>query len=114
MRYAAFLLFVSVLLSGCTTATRDSQNGNAPQAKTTVRVENQNFLDMTIYVLDAGQRIRLGDVVGHTTRVFEIPDHLIFGPTSLQFVADPVGARQTPVSEEITVTPGDQVQLIIP
>ena len=85
-----------------------------PQERTTVRVQNQNFLDMTIYVLRNSQRVRLGTVGGVSTQVLTIPSNLIFGATPLRFQADPVGASRTPTSFEITVSPGDQVQLIIP
>lgn len=112
MRSITNIFLILILLTACSSSTRKTEARK--QSKTTVRVENQNFLDMTIYVLDQGQRIRLGEVIAQTTRIFEIPEYLVFGPTTLQFLADPVGASQTPVSEEITVTPGDQVQLIIP
>jgi hypothetical protein len=38
----------------------------------------------------------------------------VFGGTALQFLADPIGARATPVSDRVSVSPGDEVQLIIP
>jgi hypothetical protein len=70
---------------------------------------------MTIYVLrGGGQRIRLGTVTGNTTQVLVIPSYVLTGPTELRFLADPIGGTRTPVSEEITVSPGDDVELIIP
>lgn len=85
-----------------------------PQAQTTLKVQNEGFPDMTIYVLRSGQRIRLGDVTGNTTKVLVIPSYVLAGPTSLRFIADPVGGVRAPVSQEITVSPGDHVELIIP
>jgi len=86
----------------------------APQPRTTVRVENQGFADMTVYAIRSGQRVRLGIATGSNTAVFVIPANLIFGATPLRFLADPIGGRGTPVSDEITVQPGDQVRLVIP
>lgn len=84
-------------------------------AATTVRVENQAWLDMNVYVLpESGQRLRLGQVSATSTRVFRIPDNLIFGATRLRFLADPIGSSRTPVSQAITVLPGDEVVLQIP
>lgn len=88
-------------------ATREAQ-------KTTLRVENQRFSDMNIFVLSGGQRVRLGLATGSSTTKFTIPSSLVGGLTPLRFLADPVGGRQVPVSEEITVQPGDEVVLRIP
>jgi hypothetical protein len=85
-----------------------------PQPRTSLRVENQGFADMTIYAIRSGQRVRLGIATGSSTSTFTIPANLIFGATPLRFLADPIGGRGTPVSDEITVQPGDQVRLIIP
>jgi hypothetical protein len=60
------------------------------------------------------QRIRLGTVTGNSKRSFLLPANLIFGATPLRFLADPIGGRRTPVSDEITVSPGDNVRLVIP
>ncbi|HEX5437081.1 MAG TPA: hypothetical protein VFW98_07975 [Gemmatimonadaceae bacterium] len=84
------------------------------EAKTTLEVQNQGFLDMDIFVLRSGQRIRIGDVSGNSTTTLTIPSYLLSGPTPLRFLADPVGGVRTPVSQEITVSPGDEVTLIIP
>ncbi len=85
-----------------------------PVPATMLRVDNQAFLDMTIYVLRSSQQIRLGIATGSTVTRFTIPRSVMFGATQLAFFADPIGGRRTPVSQEITVSPGDEVQLIIP
>jgi len=86
----------------------------AADAPTAVRVENRNFSDMTIYVVRSGQRVRLGLATGNATTRLTIPQSLLSGINALRFIADPIGGRATPVSEEITVTPGDEVTLYIP
>lgn len=86
----------------------------ADQPQTTVEVENRNFLDMRVYVLRGSQWVRLGTVTGLSTQVLPIPSGMIFGATPLRFRADPVGGRGTPISHEITVSPGDQVRMVIP
>lgn len=108
-RLALLALF---LVAACGPASRRSAGGGEPQ--TTVMVENRNFLDMNVFVLRGGQRIRLGTVPGSSTRVLVIPQSLIFGSTSLRFLADPIGSRQTPISDDIVVRPGDQVTMVIP
>jgi hypothetical protein len=91
-----------------------SRSAPIPQPRTTGRVENQGFSDMTIYAIRSGQRVRLGTAGGNSTTTFTIPANLIFGATPLRFLADPIGANRTPVSDEITVQPGDQVRLVLP
>jgi predicted small lipoprotein YifL len=108
------LAVLSLLMVVASCGTQRRGGPAVPQERTTVRVQNQNFLDMTIYVLRNSQRVRLGTVGGVSTQVLTIPSNLIFGATPLRFQADPVGATRTPTSFEITVSPGDQVQLIIP
>ena len=86
----------------------------AMDAPVFVRVRNDAFLDANVFVVRSGQRYRLGTVGGHSTTLFRIPRGLVFGTTTLGFVADPIGASRTPVTEEISVSPGDEVTLQIP
>ena len=58
--------------------------------------------------------IRLGTATGSQTTTFTIPKYLLHGTRTLRFLADPIGSSRTPVSDEITVQPGDQVTLQIP
>jgi hypothetical protein len=104
-----------MIVAGCHRARpgSEAQRSEKPE-KTTVRVENQGFADMDIFVLAGGQRIRLGLVNGNSTATFTIPAYLMGGLTPLRFLADPVGSNRAPVSDEITVKPGDQVVLTIP
>lgn len=81
---------------------------------TRIQVENQNFADMTIYVIRSGQRYRLGTVPGHATRTFDVPPALVAGGGDLQFMADPIGGTRTPVSEVLYVAPGELIELTIP
>lgn len=83
-------------------------------ARTTVRVQNQSLLDVNVYVLRSGSRVRLGTVTSLSTAVLTIPRALIAVVTPVRFISVPIGGNRAPVSEEITVSPGDQVGLLIP
>ncbi|HEU4628496.1 MAG TPA: hypothetical protein VFS08_02085 [Gemmatimonadaceae bacterium] len=115
LRLAAAALLTLAAAPACR-STPNGENGEAPtpQPPTTLAVENRSFNDMTIYVLRGTQRLRLGTATGNSTTRFTIPAHLIFGATSLQFLADPIGGSQRPVSESIVVTAGDELRLQIP
>ena len=103
-----------LVAAGVFTACASSRVAPNPQEDTTVRVENQATMDMNIYVLRGAERIRLGTVTALGTQVLKIPKNIIFGATPLRFLADPIGANRSPVSEEIVVAAGDQVTLRIP
>src|SRR5262245_51853697 len=84
------------------------------QPRTTLVVDNQNFLDFTIYLIAGGQRIRLGLAGGNHKSRFTIPPQYVFGATTLQFQADPIGGNRAPVSYPLSVSPGDEIELTIP
>jgi hypothetical protein len=85
-----------------------------PAGETTLVVENQSTLQVTVYVLRDAQRQRLGTADALRTTRLRIPDNIMFGVTSLRFEIDPLGSRRTPISEQITVSPGEEVTLRIP
>jgi hypothetical protein len=85
-----------------------------PQAEVAVSVDNQNFLDMNVFLIRGGQRIRLGTVPGLTSRILMVRPELIGYGTELQFEVHPIGGRSNPISETITVRPGDVIHLTIP
>ncbi len=101
------------LAAGCASS-NDPETAAEPVPPTRLRVENQAFLDMTIYVYRSSQRIRLGQATGNSTTRFTIPANLVFGSTPLRFQADPIGGNRLPVTQEISVSPGDEVTLTIP
>jgi hypothetical protein len=109
---AAFVVLALTAIAGCGANPRPGDPGADPP--TTVRIENQSTLDMNIYVLRNSQRIRLGTATALLTTRFTIPPDLIFGITMLRFLADPIGGDRTPVTNEIAVTPGDEILLTIP
>ena len=114
-RLAMFSLMLCALAMGsaCSRNTKEDEAAE-PVPPTILKVENQAFLDMTIYVYRSSQRIRLGIANGNSTTKFTIPANLLFGSTPLRFQADPIGRNRQPVSQEITVAPGDEVTLTIP
>jgi hypothetical protein len=112
VRARTLLCGVVVALSACTRKAEPSARPLEPP--TTVLVENRSWSQQTVYVVRSAQRTRLGQVSAASSRTFVIPRALIFGATTLRFIADPIGGDQLPVSQEITVIAGDQVRLIIP
>jgi hypothetical protein len=110
----AALLVCIMLLAGCSKPQEDEEFPSPKDAKTSVSVDNRGFLDMTVYVIDGSQRIRLGVANGNRVTDLTVPQHLVRGAAHLQFLCDPIGGNRAPVSDEITVEPGDHVTLVIP
>ena len=103
----------SVTINGCFRARRlDTAGGQLP---TVLKVENQGFPDMNIYVVPEGSgRVRLGTVTGNTNAYFTLPSYVVPAIRTLRFQALPIATPRGEVSESITVTPGDTVVLTIP
>lgn len=108
------VLTASLAIASACSTNKNPDEMAEPVPPTRLRVENQAFLDMNIYVYRSSQRIRLGTATGNSVTRLTIPANLIFGATPLRFQADPIGGSRSPVSSEITVTAGDEVILTIP
>lgn len=106
-------LVVTIPVAACSRA-RAGDQAPMPDVAATLRVENRAFADMVIYLVsDAGARQRLGMVTGNSTARFTLPSSAAsFG--NVRFLADPIGSRRAPISEEIAIHPGDEVVLEIP
>ncbi len=82
----------------------------------TVRVTNNNWLDMRIYVVETltqQRRWPLGNVTGLSTASFEIPDHLGAEMGSLVLVAEAIGSRERRRTERLPTWPGSLVNWTI-
>jgi hypothetical protein len=110
--------FASALVLGTASACFSRGGGGGPQQPpTTLVVRNQSFLEMVIYLLPssgASNRVRLGNAASNRDTTFTIPRQYVFGLSTLRFLADPIGSNRTPLSDQIQVSPGDRVVIIIP
>jgi hypothetical protein len=106
------VLALAVASLGCRTG-HGARDANDGPVRTTIDVQNEDFNDMTVYVLANGARTRLGIAPGNKTTVLTIPAYLLDGVPLMRFVAEPIGGNRTPVSEEVDVNPGDQLVMII-
>ena len=116
MRYAPMRVvsLAAALVFGAGCQSSGANNQPSQRAEAFVRVENRSMLDMTVYVMRSSERRRLGLVNALSTQVLRIPSVLVEGAGILRFQADPIGGSRTPVSQEIMVSDGDVVTLIIP
>ena len=78
----------------------------------TVRVTNNNWLDMRIYVVETAtgrRRFRLGNVTSLSTARFEIPQQVGAELGSLRLVAEPIGSRERLFTDPLQTWPGEFV-----
>lgn len=108
---SAALLFASLGIAACASV---NSAPAVPQAQTTVEVDNHAFLDMTVYVSRGNERVRLGIATGAAKTTLVIPAYFVQGYPVLRFIADPIGGTHAQVSEEVSVSPGDEVEMQIP
>lgn len=103
-------LFLAVSATACA-AHSAPQSGPLPPMQETadVRVTNNNWADMNVYVDRGGMRVRLGTVTTMATRLFHIPPALMNGNGDVRLIADPIGSRETHVTSPVQVWPGQTV-----
>jgi sorbitol-specific phosphotransferase system component IIBC len=102
-----------LLVVACGSGKAPATGATPDSAVATLRVDNQRFTDMTLYVIEAGVRQRLGIAPGNTVSSFTIPRRVASGPILVRFIADPIGGKALPVTEDITVEAGDEVTMRI-
>lgn len=108
----SFLLAITGLALACASGGASAKS-NGDASTTTIDIENHDFNDMTVYVLVNGQRTRIGFAPGNRTTVLDIPRYLINGTSYLRFEADALAGTRSPISEEIDVSTGDALVMII-
>jgi hypothetical protein len=111
LRRTAMALAALVLACGGGPRTEESAS---PEQRTVLRVENDNFSDMRIYVWRNSQRIRVGVANAKSVTTIPLNRTLVVGIQTLRVEADPIGGRSSSVSEQITVTEGEEIVLRIP
>jgi hypothetical protein len=106
------LVVLSLAAAACASGRR-GDTAIAPR-ETAVEVNNQAWMDMTVYILDGSRRVRLGTATSLRSVTFRIPDSVIGLGRTVSFQVDPVGSNNVASSFEMHVTPGQTVRLTIP
>jgi hypothetical protein len=102
------LLVLALVSTGCAGNGKPSL-GKAPPAAT-VHVANNNFADVTVYVMQSGMRWRLGTVTGLSRQAFRMP-RLSYDAGDLYLLADPIGGARGYLSPPVRVRAGEAVDL---
>jgi len=118
-RLLAGLTGLAALTLGCGTG-RATPSEPTPQpatekpakeshGETVVQIDNQNFNDMNIYLLDADTRVFLGAVNGLSTGTLAIPRAASSSSLRVRLLADPIGSSIPITTPSLSVGPGQTV-----
>jgi len=111
---AAFMAALFASASSCASVRHPSDDIPAPSATpATVHVENGRYADLIIMVLRASEQVQLGTVNSESSATFALPAAFANPAAPIRLVAAPIGGQALPISEEVTVYPGDRVNLVI-
>ena len=83
------------------------------QTSAAVEIDNQNFYDANIYVVQGLRSVRLGTVTGLTKQMFTLPRDIVSGG-SVRFAIRPLASQRSRLTQEIMVSAGDTIGVVIP
>lgn len=95
-------------LAACSHKNSDEQPLPEPDP-ISVRVKNENFLDMNVAVVANGVSRRLGTVSGNAVATFRVPYKVVIG-ISVAITATPIGGRGQASTGGVNVSPGQVVE----
>lgn len=74
-----------------------------------VEVDNRNYSDMDVYLLDNGTRLLLGSAPGLARTTLALPQGSVGGRLQVRLLADPVGGNLPFRTPALVVAPGQNV-----
>jgi hypothetical protein len=75
-----------------------------------LHVNNNHWLDVTIYVIHDGQRTRLGVAGGTAETQMVLPHRMLGMGGAIQLYGDPIGSSEKAITEVINVQPGQFIE----
>lgn len=112
-QYLSVLAMAALAGGGCAHGNAAVENAGLMEDdddRTVVRVTNNNWSDMTVYLLRDGLRRRLGTVTSQTTDTFVVPTYLMTTSGRVHLLADPIGSRNAFASPPIIINPGQRAE----
>ncbi len=85
----------------------------AISAPATVRVANYNWLDVNVYAVQGGTRVRLGSVTSMSNGTFQLPARFLQQSSPVRLLVDPIGSTEGHMTEGIMVQSGQQISFSV-
>ena len=96
----------------CATNRTSNEVGLAgADAAPTVTVQNDNWLDVAVYVVHGTSRFRIGTVSSTSRQTFKLPREGATGAIPLQILADPIGENRRYITDPVTLAPGQRLEV---
>jgi hypothetical protein len=83
-------------------------NASARQA-IEVRIDNRNFSDMNVYLVNEGTHVLLGSAPGMSKTTLTLPSGSVSSRWQVRLVADPIGGSNAIRTPTLLVAPGQNV-----
>ena len=102
-----------VYAAACATNRTSNQVGaGGAEVAPIVTVQNDNWLDVAVYVVHGTSRFRIGTVSSASSRTFKLQLEGQAGATPLQIMADPIGEnRRRSITDPVTLAPGQRLEV---
>lgn len=107
------LAAVSAALAGSTSAVAFASTPHRPDSST-VRVQNDRPVRVTIYLEQGDFDTRLGTVAANSTATLRLPEGIVREHREIQIFAHPEGAAFDLTGQSFTVQPGSQLDFLVP
>ncbi len=108
------LALLTLALAGCTRyAENPFQGGRQENRAIEILVDNNNFLDATVYAESDGNPVRLGEVTGKTQAEFQLSPKNMSMAAGLRFRVELVGSSQRYLSPGLYVAGGERILLSV-
>jgi len=116
IRSAAYLVLctgaIAAVAAGCARhkvedAAEYEEDLNAP---TPLTVDNNNWLDVVIFVFHDGELSRVGTVTAASSTNFFLPAWMIGSSRNIRLLADPIGSDESARTELIHIQPGQFIE----
>ena len=108
-----FSVAALVILGACAPAAEQTRRSDAVRSGTMLMVQNDNWSDVTIYLMRGSARTRLGSVSAMGRAEFRLPAAYVVGASDVTLQASPVGSNESYISPPILVFPGAQLALTV-
>lgn len=107
------ILAAALALAACGHPSSSSEAPAPAKAATTLALQNTRAEPFDIYVSDGTRRLYLGQARPLTTTRMRIPSTIVFPATTLQFIAVPLSGVGASITEQVTVSPGQTVHVML-
>ena len=105
----AGLAGLAILVAACSSG-RSAPGSPAPASgRTAVEIDNQNISDMSVYLLDRGARVYLGQAGGLAKTTLTIPSTIVRSTWEVRLLAEPIGGLSAFRTPRLMVPPGQSV-----